>query len=59
MNIGQQLSLKNLMVKEVFVVIRVVHSNLQNCTTTLLLKRSLQSNMELKNSSFIFLGIIF
>ena len=48
---------RNLMVKEIFVGIRVVHLNLQNYTTTLLLRRFLQSNMELKNSSFIFLGI--
>ena len=59
MNIGQQLFLKKLMAKEVFVGIKFVYSSFQNYTTTLLSKKSLQLNMGLKNSNFIFLGIIF
>ena len=59
MNIGQQPFLKRLMEKGVFVAIKVVHSSLQNFTTTLLSKKFLQSNMELKIFSSISLDIIF
>ena len=45
--------------KKVFVGIKVVHLSVQNFTTILLSKKFLQSNVRLKNSSFIFLGIIF
>ena len=50
--------LKKLMAKGIFAATKVVHSSPQNFMTILLSKKFLQSSMELKNSSSIFLDII-
>ena len=52
MNTGRQLSLKKLMARELFVVIKVVHSSLQNFTTTPVSKKSLQSKHGIEKFQF-------
>ena len=59
MSIRQQPFLKQLMEKEIFVDIKVVHTSLQNFIIIPLLRRYMQQNMELKNSNFLSLDIIF